>query len=160
MQVSFSLAGEISQVLDAIPWVRCASGNVLFVCLVFILFPKVYFYFVRFLVFILFPKIYFYFVRWLISCLVFISFFVRLFGLYFISKSIFLFCSSVCIMFVVYIIYFVIDLDSISENMFLFRWFIFFFQKYISLLFVGFYTPMSNSGPTASSSWLVHLILT
>ena len=29
MQVTFSFAGEITQVLDAIPWVRCASGNVL-----------------------------------------------------------------------------------------------------------------------------------
>ena len=29
MQVAFHLAGEITQVLDAIPWVRCASGNVL-----------------------------------------------------------------------------------------------------------------------------------
>ena len=28
MQVSFYLAGEITQVLDPIPWVRCASGNV------------------------------------------------------------------------------------------------------------------------------------
>ena len=28
MQVAFYLAGEITQVLDAIPWVRCASGNV------------------------------------------------------------------------------------------------------------------------------------
>ena len=30
MQVTFSFAGEITQVLDAIPWVRCASGNVFF----------------------------------------------------------------------------------------------------------------------------------
>ena len=29
MQVTFSFAGELTQVLDAIPWVRCASGNVL-----------------------------------------------------------------------------------------------------------------------------------
>ena len=29
MQVAFYLAGEKTQVLDAIPWVRCASGNVL-----------------------------------------------------------------------------------------------------------------------------------
>ena len=29
MQVEPPLAGEITQVLDAIPWVRCASGNVL-----------------------------------------------------------------------------------------------------------------------------------
>ena len=29
MQVAFYFAGEITQVLDAIPWVRCASGNVL-----------------------------------------------------------------------------------------------------------------------------------
>ena len=28
MQVAFYFAGEITQVLDAIPWVRCASGNV------------------------------------------------------------------------------------------------------------------------------------
>ena len=28
MQVAFYLAGVITQVLDAIPWVRCASGNV------------------------------------------------------------------------------------------------------------------------------------
>ena len=28
MQVALYLAGEITQVLDAIPWVRCASGNV------------------------------------------------------------------------------------------------------------------------------------
>ena len=30
MQVAFYLAGEIPQVLDAIPWVRCASGNVFY----------------------------------------------------------------------------------------------------------------------------------
>ena len=30
MQVTFSFAGELTQVLDAIPWVRCASGNVSF----------------------------------------------------------------------------------------------------------------------------------
>ena len=29
MQVEFYLAGEITQVIDSIPWVRCASGNVL-----------------------------------------------------------------------------------------------------------------------------------
>ena len=29
MQVEFNLAGEITQVIDSIPWVRCASGNVL-----------------------------------------------------------------------------------------------------------------------------------
>ena len=29
MQVAFCFAGEITQVLDALPWVRCASGNVL-----------------------------------------------------------------------------------------------------------------------------------
>ena len=29
MQVAFYLAGEITQVLDLIPWVRCDSGNVL-----------------------------------------------------------------------------------------------------------------------------------
>ena len=28
MQVAIYLAGEKNQVLDAIPWVRCASGNV------------------------------------------------------------------------------------------------------------------------------------
>jgi len=28
MQVAFNFAGEIAQVLDATPWVRCASGNV------------------------------------------------------------------------------------------------------------------------------------
>ena len=28
MQVAFYFAGEITQVLDAIPWVRCASGNI------------------------------------------------------------------------------------------------------------------------------------
>ena len=28
MQLAFYLAGELTQVLDAIPWVRCASGNV------------------------------------------------------------------------------------------------------------------------------------
>ena len=28
MQVAFYLAGEITQVIDSIPWVRCASGNV------------------------------------------------------------------------------------------------------------------------------------
>ena len=28
MQVAFYLAGEITQVKEAIPWVRCASGNV------------------------------------------------------------------------------------------------------------------------------------
>ena len=31
MQVEFYLAGEITQVIDSIPWVRCASGNVLMV---------------------------------------------------------------------------------------------------------------------------------
>ena len=30
MQVEFSLAGEIAQVIDSIPWVRCASGNVFY----------------------------------------------------------------------------------------------------------------------------------
>ena len=29
MQVEFYLAGDITQVIDSIPWVRCASGNVL-----------------------------------------------------------------------------------------------------------------------------------
>ena len=29
MQVAFYLAGEIPQVKESIPWVRCASGNVL-----------------------------------------------------------------------------------------------------------------------------------
>ena len=28
MQVEFYLAGEITQGIDSIPWVRCASGNV------------------------------------------------------------------------------------------------------------------------------------
>ena len=28
MQVAFYLAGEITQVIESIPWVRCASGNV------------------------------------------------------------------------------------------------------------------------------------
>ena len=28
MQVEFYLAGEITQVIDSIPWVRCASSNV------------------------------------------------------------------------------------------------------------------------------------
>ena len=28
MQVAFYIAGVVSQVLDVIPWVRCASGNV------------------------------------------------------------------------------------------------------------------------------------
>ena len=28
MQMTFNFAGEITQVLDALPWVRCASGNV------------------------------------------------------------------------------------------------------------------------------------
>ena len=31
MQVAFYLAGEITQVKESIPWVRCASGNVLFI---------------------------------------------------------------------------------------------------------------------------------
>ena len=35
MQVGFYLAGEITQVIDSIPWVRCASGNVLFRQVVF-----------------------------------------------------------------------------------------------------------------------------
>ena len=30
MQVAFYLAGEITQVIDSITWVRCASGNVLY----------------------------------------------------------------------------------------------------------------------------------
>ena len=30
VQVAFFLAGEITQVIDSIPWVRCASGNVFF----------------------------------------------------------------------------------------------------------------------------------
>ena len=29
MQVAFYTAGVVSQALDVIPWVRCASGNVL-----------------------------------------------------------------------------------------------------------------------------------
>ena len=33
MQVAFYLAGEITQVKESIPWVRCASGNV---------FPKIH----------------------------------------------------------------------------------------------------------------------
>ena len=28
MQVAFYFAGEITQVKESIPWVRCASGNV------------------------------------------------------------------------------------------------------------------------------------
>ena len=32
MQVEFYLAGEITQVIDPIPWVRCASGNVFCCC--------------------------------------------------------------------------------------------------------------------------------
>ena len=28
--MEFYVAGEITQVIDSIPWVRCASGNVLF----------------------------------------------------------------------------------------------------------------------------------
>ena len=28
MQVAFYLAGEIIQIKESIPWVRCASGNV------------------------------------------------------------------------------------------------------------------------------------
>ena len=32
MQVTFYFAGESTQVLDAIPWVRCASGNVFLLC--------------------------------------------------------------------------------------------------------------------------------
>ena len=35
MQVAFYLAGEITQVIDSMPWVRCASGNVFAVCLSF-----------------------------------------------------------------------------------------------------------------------------
>ena len=31
MQVAFYLVGEITQVNESIPWVRCASGNVLYV---------------------------------------------------------------------------------------------------------------------------------
>ena len=30
MQVEFYLAGEITQVIGSIPWVRCASGNVFY----------------------------------------------------------------------------------------------------------------------------------
>ena len=30
MQVAFYLAGEITQVKESIPWVRCASGNVFY----------------------------------------------------------------------------------------------------------------------------------
>ena len=32
-QVDHYLAGEITQVIDSIPWVRCASGNVFLFCL-------------------------------------------------------------------------------------------------------------------------------
>ena len=32
IQVAFYLAGEITQVIDSIPWVRCASGNVWKIC--------------------------------------------------------------------------------------------------------------------------------
>ena len=31
MQVAFFLAGEITQVKESIPWVRCASGNVFYI---------------------------------------------------------------------------------------------------------------------------------
>ena len=50
MQVTFYLAGEITQILDAIPWVRCASGNVLeekpcmYVGKLYILVDKLYIY--------------------------------------------------------------------------------------------------------------------
>ena len=43
MQVAFYLAGEITQVKESIPWVRCASGNVV---LVFLYFVILYFLFV------------------------------------------------------------------------------------------------------------------
>ena len=36
MQVAFYLAGEITQVLDALPWVRCASGIVFLIGLVYV----------------------------------------------------------------------------------------------------------------------------
>ena len=39
MQVEPPLAGEITQVLDALPWVRCASGNVLLSHRFFLHFP-------------------------------------------------------------------------------------------------------------------------
>ena len=45
MQVAFYLAREITQVSDAIPWVRCASGNVYF----FYLFYLVLSVFIRFI---------------------------------------------------------------------------------------------------------------
>ena len=31
MQVAFFLSGEMTQVIESIPWVRCASGNIFFV---------------------------------------------------------------------------------------------------------------------------------
>ena len=40
MQVVFYLSGEITQVLDAIPWVRCASGNVLVHILLYCFGPR------------------------------------------------------------------------------------------------------------------------
>ena len=52
MQVALYLAGEITQVLDAIPWVRCASGNVFlqfFTSLRFSLFLTVFRHFSLFL---------------------------------------------------------------------------------------------------------------
>ena len=41
MQVTFSFAGEITQVLDAILWVRCASGNVFTYTYSIDLFPQI-----------------------------------------------------------------------------------------------------------------------
>ena len=49
MQVTFSFAGEITQVSDAIPWVRCASGNVysfdldLYLCFFFLLYLSLFY---------------------------------------------------------------------------------------------------------------------
>ena len=36
MQVAFYLAGEITQVIDSIPWVRCASGNVFMIAMLWL----------------------------------------------------------------------------------------------------------------------------
>ena len=36
MQVAFYLVGEITQVLDALPWIRCASGNVYLIYVLFL----------------------------------------------------------------------------------------------------------------------------
>ena len=50
MQVTFSFAGEVTQVLDAIPWVRCASGNVYFYFS--LLFTLLYFFLLFFFYFV------------------------------------------------------------------------------------------------------------